>query len=297
MKIRVYGANELVGGLEVFDAVSQGVAEIGHSGAYYWQGKIPGTPFFSSIPFGLTSYEQDAWLRYGGGNELWKELYAPFNLIPARGGNSGVQMFGWFNKEINSLEDLQGLKMRIPSLGGEVFRRAGGVPVTMQVSEVFTALQTGALDATEFVSPYNDLAAGYHTVADYYYYPGWHEPGSTLEAIFNKERFEALPEDLQTILITGTEMMNQLLLDELTAKNNEALRVLVEDHGVQLRRLPDDVLIELRTISDEVVEEMAQADEATAEVYASWKTFKEGVMNYNSIAEEAFIEARKLPSN
>ena len=171
------------------------------------------------------------------------------------------------------------------------------MPVTMQVSEVFTALQTGALDATEFVSPYNDLAAGYHTVADYYYYPGWHEPGSTLEAIFNKERFEALPEDLQAILITGTEMMNQLLLDELTAKNNEALRVLVEDHGVQLRRLPDDVLIELRTISDEVVEEMAQADEATAEVYASWKTFKEGVMNYNSIAEEAFIEARKLSSN
>ena len=122
MKIRVYGANELVGGLEVFDAVSQGVAEIGHSGAYYWQGKIPGTPFFSSIPFGMTSYEQDAWLRYGGGNELWRELYEPFNLIPARGGNSGVQMFGWFNKEINSLEDLQGLTMRIPSLGGEVFR-------------------------------------------------------------------------------------------------------------------------------------------------------------------------------
>ena len=157
MKIRVYGANELVGGLEVFDAVRQGVAEIGHSGAYYWQGKMPATPFFSSIPFGMTSYEQNAWLRFGGGNELWKELYAPFNLIPVRGGNSGTQMFGWFNKEINSLADLQGLKMRIPSLGGEVFRRAGGVPVTLQVSDVFTALQTGALDATEFVSPYNCL--------------------------------------------------------------------------------------------------------------------------------------------
>ncbi len=297
MRIRVYGANELVGGLEVFDAVSQGVAEIGHSGAYYWQGKIPATPFFSSIPFGMTSYEQDAWLRYGGGNELWRELYAPFNLIPVRGGNSGVQMFGWFNKEINSLSDVQGLKMRIPSLGGEVFRRAGGVPVTMQVSEVFTALQTGALDATEFVSPYNDLAAGYHTVADYYYYPGWHEPGSTLETIFNKERFEELPEDLQEILLAGTEVMNQLLLDELTAKNNEALRALVEDHNVELRRLPDDVLIELRRISDEVVTEMAQADEATARVYESWKNFKDGVMNYNGIAEEAFIEARKLEVN
>ena len=172
LQIRVYGANELVGGLEVFDAVSQGVAEMGHSGAYYWQGKIAATPFFSSIPFGLTGSEQDAWLSYGGGNELWRELYEPFGLIPVRGGNSGTQMFGWFNREINSLEDMQGLKMRIPSLGGEVFRRAGGTPVTMQVSDVFNALQTGVLDATEFISPYNDLAAGYHTVADYYYYPG-----------------------------------------------------------------------------------------------------------------------------
>ena len=296
MRIRVYGANELVGGLEVFDAVSQGVAEIGHTGAYYWQGKIPGTPFFSSIPFGMTSYEQNAWLRFGGGNELWREIYAPFNLIPVRGGNSGVQMFGWFNREINSLRDLQGLKMRIPSLGGEVFRRAGGVPVTMQVSEVFTALQTGALDATEFVSPYNDLAAGYHTVADYYYYPGWHEPGSTLETIFNKSAFEALPEDLQEILMAGTEVMNQLLLDELTAKNNEALRVLVDDYDVQLRRLPDDVLLELRRLSDEVVLELAQGDETTARIYQSWKRFKDGVMNYNRIAEEAFIEARNLPA-
>ena len=297
MKIRVYGANELVGGLEVFDAVSQGVAEIGHSGAYYWQGKIPGTPFFSSIPFGMTSYEQDAWLRYGGGNELWRELYKPFNLIPVRGGNSGVQMFGWFNKEINSLEDLQGLTMRIPSLGGEVFRRAGGVPVTMQVSEVFTALQTGALDATEFVSPYNDLAAGYHTVAEYYYYPGWHEPGSTLETIFNKEKFESLPKDLQEILMAGTEIMNQLLLDELMAKNNEALKVLVEDHGVQLRKLPNDVLTELHRISEDVVSEMSSVDEQTAKVYESWKNFRDNVINYNRIAEEAFVEARKLPLN
>lgn len=297
MKIRVYGANELVGGLEVFDAVSRGVAEIGHTAAYYWQGKIPAAPFFSTIPFGLTSTEQDAWLAYGGGNELWRELYEPFDLIPVRGGNSGTQMFGWFNKEINSLEDLQGLKMRIPSLGGEVFRRAGGVPVTMQVSEVFTALQTGALDAAEFVSPYNDLAAGYHTVADYYYYPGWHEPGSTLETLFNKTAFEALPADLQAILMAGTEVMNQLLLDELTAKNNEALRVLVEDYGVQLRKLPDDVLIELKRLSEEVVQELAQTDEVTARIYESYKTFKDGVLNYHRIAEDAFIEARNLPVN
>ena len=297
LRIRVYGANELVGGLEVFDAVSQGVAEIGHTGAYYWQGKIPSTPFFSTIPFGLTGTEMDAWLSYGGGNELWQEIYAPFNLIPMRGGNSGTQMFGWFNKEINSLDDLQGLKMRIPGLGGEVFRRAGGIPVTMQVSEVFTAMQTGGLDATEFVSPYNDMAAGYHTVADYYYYPGWHEPGSTLETIFNKSAFEALPEDLQEILKAGTEVMNQLLMDELTAKNNEALRVLVEEHGVELRKLPDDVLIELRNISNQVVAELANTDEVTRRIYDSYKGFQEGVENYHSIAEDAYVEARKLPNN
>ncbi|MBQ14274.1 MAG: TRAP transporter substrate-binding protein [Gammaproteobacteria bacterium] len=294
MQIRVYGANELVGGLEVFDAVSQGVAEIGHTGAYYWQGKIPGTPFFSTIPFGLTGKEQNAWLAFGGGNELWREIYAPFNLIPVRGGNSGTQMFGWFNKEINSLEDLQGLKMRIPALGGEVFRRAGGTPVTMQVSEVFTALQTGALDATEFVSPYNDLAAGYHTVAKYYYYPGWHEPGSTLETLFNKSAFEALPEDLQQILLAATEVMNQLLMDELTAKNNEALSVLVEEHNVELRKLPDDVLIELKRISDEVVQELGETDEATRRIYTSYSEFKSGVQNYHRIAEEAYIQARNL---
>ena len=297
MRISVYGANELVGGLEVFDAVSQGVAEIGHTGAYYWQGKIPSTPFFSTIPFGLTGTEMDAWLSYGGGNELWQEIYAPFNLIPMRGGNSGTQMFGWFNKEINSLADLQGLKMRIPGLGGEVFRRAGGTPVTRQVSEVFTDMQTGALDATEFVSPYNDMAAGYHTVADYYYYPGWHEPGTTLETIFNKYAFEALPEDLQEILKAGTEVMNQLLMDELTAKNNEALRVLVEEHGVELRKLPDDVLAELRDISNQVVAELADTDEVTRRIYDSYKSFQAGVENYHSIAEDAYVEARKLPSN
>ena len=297
MRIRVYGANELVGGLEVFDAVSQGVAEIGHSGSYYWQGKIPATPFFSSIPFGLTSYEQNAWLQFGGGNELWRELYAEFNLIPVRGGNSGTQMFGWFNKEINSLDDLRGLTMRIPGLGGEVFRRMGGTPVTMQVSDVYTALQTGALDATEFVGPYNDLAAGYHTVARYYYYPGWHEPGSTLEMIFNKERFEALPPDLQQILLTAAEAMTLYMEDEFMARNSEALRTLVNEHGVQLRRLPDDVLMELRRVSDEVIQELVASDESARRVYESWSRFRNAVGNYSDIAEEAVVEARNLTEN
>ena len=294
MDIRVYGANELVGGLEVFDAVSQGVAEAGHSGSYYWQGKIPAVPFFSSIPFGMTSYERNAWLNFGGGNELWQEIYAEFNLIPVRGGNSGTQMFGWFNKEINSLADLQGLTMRIPGLGGEVMRRLGATPVTMQLSDIYTALQTGALDAAEFVGPYNDLAAGYHTVAQYYYYPGWHEPGSALELIFNKERFEALPADLQQIMLTAAEATNMYMQDEFMARNNEALQTLVAEHGVELRRLPDDVLLELQRISTEVILELAESDATARRVYESWSKFHAGVKNYSNIAEEAVTEARKL---
>ena len=244
----------------------------------------------------MTSYEQNAWLRFGGGNELWKELYAPFNLIPVRGGNSGTQMFGWFNKEINSLADLQGLKMRIPSLGGEVFRRAGGVPVTLQVGDVFTALQTGALDATEFVSPYNDLAAGYHTVAEYYYYPGcmslvlrW-KPSST------RNVSKRCLKTSRPFFWRGRSHESNLL-DELMAKNNEALESLEEEHGVELRRLPDDVLLELRRLSEEVVLELAEKDETTRRVYESWNNFRKGVMNYNRIAEEALIDARNLPLN
>jgi TRAP-type mannitol/chloroaromatic compound transport system substrate-binding protein len=295
LTVRVYGANELVGGLEVFDAVSQGVAELGHTASYYWQGKVPGSPFFSSIPFGMTAQEMNAWLAYGGGAELWKEIYAPFGIIPVRAGNSGTQMFGWFNKEINSVADLRGLKMRIPGLGGEVLSRAGATPVTMQASEVFTALQTGALDAAEFVSAYNDLAAGYHTVADYYYYPGWHEPGSALETLINEDAYNTLPPDLQAILMAAIETMNQGVIDEITAGNAESMKRLLEEEGVELRRLPDDVLIELRRISLEVVEELADSDPMSRKVYDSYRSFQETMQAYQAVGEEAFTYARSLP--
>ena len=185
--VKVFGANELVPPLEVFDFVSNGGAEIGHSGAYYWKGKSQACQFFSSVPFGLNAQEMNAWLYYGQGIELWEKLYNSFNLIPRPAGNTGVQMGGWFNKKINKVSDLQGLKMRIPGLGGDVLSRAGGVPVTLAGSEIFTALQTGVIDATEWVGPYNDRAFGLHKVAKYYYYPGWHEPGPSIECIINKQ--------------------------------------------------------------------------------------------------------------
>jgi len=295
LQIHVYGGGEIVPALGVFDAVSQGVAEVGHSGAYYWTGKAPASVFFTSVPFGFTAQEINAWIHYGGGLELWREVYAPYNLIPFAGGNSGVQMAGWFNKEINSLEDLRGLKMRMPGLGGEVLSRAGGTAVTMPASELYTSLQTGVIDATEWVGPYNDLALGFPEVARYYYYPGWHEPGSMLEIIVNKDAYESLPKDLQAIVTTAARAANQDMLDDYTAHNNSALKDLVENYGVQLRKLPDDVLIELHRASDAAIAELVAEDPMARKVYQSFRRFLDDVTEYHDISERAYINARALP--
>ncbi|MDH4054975.1 MAG: TRAP transporter substrate-binding protein [Gammaproteobacteria bacterium] len=197
LQIKVYGGGELVPPFEVFDAVSRGTVEMGHGAAYYHKGKVDAAQFFTAIPFGLNYMELNAWIHYGGGLELWRELYAPYNLVPFLCGNTGVQMGGWFNKEINGVEDLKGLKMRIPGLGGDVLRRAGGTPVTLPGAEIFTSLQQGAIDATEWVGPYNDVSFGLHKAARYYYYPGWQEPGPGLECIINQQAWDSLPPDLR----------------------------------------------------------------------------------------------------
>ncbi|GAA6136103.1 TRAP transporter substrate-binding protein DctP [Oceaniserpentilla sp. 4NH20-0058] len=292
LQIKVYGAGQLVPALEVFDAVSRGTAEMGHSGAYYWKGKSPAAQFFTSVPFGLTAQEMNGWIQYGGGLELWEEVYAPFNLIPLSGGNAGVQMGGWFNKEINNLKDLDGLKMRIPGLGGEVLQRAGGTPVTLPGAELFTALQTGAIDATEWVGPYNDLAFGLHKAAKYYYYPGWHEPGSMMEYTINKDAFATLPKDLQAIVKVAARAANQDMLDEYTARNNQALKDLVEKHGVQLRAFPNEVLKKLEGLSTEVLDELAAKDPMSKKVYESYKAYRDNVVEYHKISEQAYLNAR-----
>jgi TRAP-type mannitol/chloroaromatic compound transport system substrate-binding protein len=292
LDIKVYGARELVGAFEVFDAVSQGTAQMGHGAAYYWRGKIPVAAMFSTVPFGMTAQEMNGWLRYGGGAELWAELYRPFGLIPFAAGNSGVQMAGWFKKEINSLADLQGLKMRIPGLGGEVLKRAGGVPVALPGSEVFTALQTGVIDATEWVGPYNDLAMGLHSAATYYYYPGWHEPGATLEAIVNQQAWDSLPADLRAMLEVAIRAMNDDLLSEFTARNAVALKTLVDKHQVALRRLPDDVIERLKEESAVVVAELAQDSELAGRIYESYMRFLEEVRDYHAISEQAYVNIR-----
>ena len=297
MKVHVYGAGELVPAFEVFDAVSQGVADAGHGAAYYWKGKIPASVFFTAVPFGMTAQEMNGWFHYGGGLELWRELYAPFNLVPFSGGSTGVQMAGWFNKEVNTADDLKGLKMRIPGLAGEVFTRAGGSSVRISGGELYTSLETGVIDAAEWVGPFNDLTLGLHQVAKYYYYPGWHEPGAMLELIVNANALAALPDDLQAIVSAAARAANQDMLDEFTARNNAALQELVEVHGVELRRLPDEVLLALAKASEEVLAEPVAQDSMAAKINQSYTSFYKNVRAYHQISERAYINARELTAS
>jgi len=290
--VKVYGAKELVPAFEVFDAVSRGTAEMGHGAAYYWKGKSEAAQFFSAVPFGLTAQEMNAWLYHGDGLKLWQEVYRPFGLIPAAAGNTGVQMAGWFNREIKSVDDLNGLKMRIPGLGGEALKRAGGTPVSLPGGEIFTSLKTGAIDATEWVGPYNDLAFGLYKAAKYYYYPGWHEPGTTLEAIINQKAYNALPKDLQSIVSHACQVVNQDMLAEYTARNNVALDTLVNKHKVDLRKLPDEVLAKLKVLSEEVVAEVAAQDKLTQKVYQSFKKFSSQVKGWTDVSERAYLNVR-----
>lgn len=294
LRVRVFGAGELVPAFEIFDAVARGVAQMGHGAAYYWRGKTEAAQFFTTVPFGLTAQEMNGWLFHGGGLDLWTELYAPFGLVPFPAGHVGVQMGGWFNKEINTLDDLRGLKMRIPGLGGEVLARAGGTPVTLPGGELFTAMQHGALDATEWVGPYNDLAFGLYQASKYYYYPGWHEPGSLLEAIINKESYEALPADLRAIVANSCKLANQDILAEYAARDPAALQTLISKHKVELRRFPDEVIRRLRELSEEVLAELARKDEMSAKIYSSFKKFLTQSQEWSRISELAFLQARDL---
>jgi TRAP-type mannitol/chloroaromatic compound transport system substrate-binding protein len=296
LKIKVYGEGELVPGFEVFDAVSGGTAQMGHAAAYYWKGKIPAAQMFTAIPFGMNAQEMNGWFHYGGGIELWREMYEPFGLVPFAGGNTGVQLAGWFKKEINSLDDMKGLKMRMPGLGGEVLKKVGGIPVALTGGDLFTSLQSGAIDATEWVGPYNDLAFGLYKAADYYYYSGWHEPGAALEFIVNKAEYEALPADLQAIIEVATRAVNQDMLDEYTARNNEAMQTLMNKHHVVMRPLPADVMQGLHNASIEVMEEHAAADPLFNKVYQSYKKFQAKVTEYHQISEFEYYKNRSMVS-
>ena len=292
LRIKVFGAGEIVPAFEVFDAVSRGVAEAGHGASYYWKGKIPASVFYTAVPFGMTAQEANGWLHYGGGLELWRELYAPFGVVPFAGGSTGVQMAGWFNIRLNSRADLDGLKMRIPGLAGEVFDAAGGSAVRIAGGEVYTSMQTGVIDAVEWVGPYNDRTLGLMEVGDYYYYPGWHEPGAMLETIVNAEALAALPDDLQAIVRVAARATNTDMLDDFTANNSESLQILLNEFETEVLPLPDDVMEALYENSQVAIQALVEADPMAKKIAASYFEFAEKVRTYHEISERAYLNGR-----
>jgi len=271
MSIKIFGSGELVPGYETFDAVSVGVTEMGCGASYYWQGKTPAAAFFTAVPFGMNAQQIAAWMIGGDGEgyKLWKETYEPFKLMPFLGGNTGVQMGGWFNKEINSADDLKGLKMRIPGLAGKVLEKAGGAAINVPAGEIFTNLERGVIDATEWVGPYHDYKLGLHKAAKYYYYPGWHETGSQMEFMANLDAWNALPNDLQEIIYAATVKVQAWMLAEFDIKNSEYLEILINEENVQLKEYPKAVLDQLRIHSKETLEELVSKNPQSKKVYES----------------------------
>lgn len=292
LEVEVYGAGEIVGAFEVFDAVSNGVADMYHAADYYWQGRSPAFNFYCAVPMGMTPYEIMAWVEYGGGQELWNELSNPFNIQPFQAGNTGHQMGGWFKREINTLEDFRGLRMRIPGLGGNVIRELGGAAVALSGGEIYQSLQSGAIDATEWVGPWNDLAFGFYREAPYYYGPGFHEPGSALALGINLGVWESLASDHQAIVRGACHAANNQSLAEFNHQNGHALRTLTEDHGVQLRSFSDDIWLEVGRICEQVVADSANADAISRRVYDSYLQSRRLVRDWANVSEAPYYRQR-----
>lgn len=261
---------------------------MGHGASYYWAGKIPASQFFTSVPFGMNAQQMYAWIYGGDGLQLWEEIYEDVNLVPMAAGNTGVQMGGWFNKEINSVADWQGLKMRLPGLGGKAIAEIGGSAELLPGGELYTSLERGVIDATEWVGPYHDEIMGFQKVAKYYYYPGWHEPGSVLELIINREAWESLPGDLQMIVRRAADAQNPWMLAQFDARNNGALQKLITEDGVTLRPFPEEVMTALREASLAVIEDVAANDAMSGKVWASFDAFQKGVADWGAVSEKAF---------
>ncbi|WP_136248384.1 TRAP transporter substrate-binding protein [Halomonas borealis] len=293
MRVRVHGAGEMVPALEVFDAVSAGTAEMGHSASYYWRGKVAAAQFFTAVPFGMTTTETNAWLYYGGGQALWDELYAGHNLKPFAVGNTGAQMAGWFKKEINSLDDMQGLKLRLPGLAGEAMSGIGVTTMTIPGSEIFTSMETGVLDAADWVGPYNDLAFGLHQVADYYYTSAWNEPSAILEGTVNLDAWNALPDDLKAVVSEAARASNLAMISEFAFRNAEALRTLVDEHGVKLRSFPEDVMSALRESAGKAIQRQVEDDEASRRIHEAYRDFQQRVSPFTDVGEFAYLKARE----
>ncbi|MGX1098512.1 TRAP transporter substrate-binding protein [Amorphus sp. MBR-141] len=290
--VKLYGAGELVPPFESFDAVQNGTAELYHGAEYYWQGKHPAFAFFATVPMGLTAGEQDAWVQWGGGQELWDELSAQFNIKPFQCGNTGVQMGGWFRNEINTVEDLRGLKFRMPGLGGEALRQLGVSVINLPGGEIFQALQSGAIDGTEWVGPWNDLAFGFYKVAKFYYYPGFHEPGPTLGVGLNKGIWDKLSDSDKAIVASCARDENNNMYAEFMAKNGQALSTLINEHGVQLKKFSDEIFDAFGSASEEVVAKVAEHDDLGKRIYDSYIKTRKDLAGWTDISEQAYSLGR-----
>ncbi len=292
LEVRVYAAGEVVGAFEAFDAVSSGAADMYHAADYYWQGKFPAYPFFTAVPFGMTAMEHMAWIDHGGGQELWSELAGDFNLVPFQAANTAHQMGGWFKREITSLADMRGLKMRIPGLGGEVVRALGGAAVAIPGGEIYGGLQSGLIDAAEWVGPWNDFFLGFYREAPYYYGPGFHEPGASLACAINRQVWESLSSRHQAIMRAACRAVNEASLSEFTHFNAQYLKTLVEQHGVQLRRFPPDVIAAAREASADVRAGAGQGSDLARRIYESFEAARAALRPWSELSDGGFIAMR-----
>jgi TRAP-type mannitol/chloroaromatic compound transport system substrate-binding protein len=288
VNIQVFSAGELVPAMETFQAVSDGTVEMGSGAAYYWAGKIRAAQWFTAVPFGLNAQGMNTWFYSGGGIKLWEEVYAPFNVVPRPIGNTGVQMGGWFNKRLNTMADFKGLKMRIPGLGGKVFAKAGGTVTLAPAGEIFTNLERGVIDATEWVGPYHDHRLGLPKAAKYYYYPGWHEPGTALEIMFNKKVYDAMPRHLQVILDACAAQTNIWQLSEFEAHNGEYLEKILSSGKNQLFQFSPEIMSTMRKLAKETLEEEANKDKLSRKVHDSFTAIKKRVGAWGQFSESAY---------
>ncbi len=295
LRVSTFYPGELVDSFEVFDAVSEGVADMYWSTDYYWQDRSPAYNFFTTVPYGFTRFETLAWLRRGGGQALWDELGARFNIKPLVIGNSGNQMGGWFTREVESIDDFRGLRYRIPGLGGEVMTRLGAVVVNLPPGEIAAALGSGALDAAEWVGPIDDFIAGLHeTEAKHYYYPGFHEPGAVNALGINRGVWESLSAEDRAVIEAAAAATYMELLADLDAVSMQVLQRFVDEHGVKLRKFDDAILRRFGEVSGEVVAEVGNSDPFTRRVYESYMAFHTVVSRWTDISVRAYLNARAL---
>ncbi|WP_026940522.1 TRAP transporter substrate-binding protein [Hellea balneolensis] len=291
--VKVYAAGELVGALECFDATSTGAADMYHGAEYYWQGKSKGFSFFTAVPMGMTASEIMGWIDHGGGQKLWDELSASFNIKPFQAGNTGHQTGGWFKKEMNSLEDFKGLRFRMPGIGGEVLRRLGAAPVNMPGGEIYQALQSGLLDGTEWVGPWNDYAFGFYREAPYYYAPGFHEPGASLAVGINLDVWNSFSASEQAMISFACKAANDASLGEYTYENARALNILKTQHGIEPRFFSDEIMIKIGKISEDVVRELGSSDARTKKIYDSYLAARNEYRGWTEMSDGRYIRARQ----